>query len=210
MYQTGISSSAVGGRGGHAPHTGPAPGSKQRSSFIRKLDRTSEGHILPDWLPIYREAGNEWYLARTGTRADLFGRCAKGRGKVPGPVSARLSRPRPCRMRRAFHTWGLAGKKKGAPWRHLKHFINLLRFKAAVAERRQGFSAAAPAQNNCAPVSRHPDCHSPPNTFPAAGSFGSPADPPDGASTARWHCGPKYSAAAGFLLDRYRKKQALR
>lgn len=33
-----------------------------------------ECHILPDWLLIYRVAGNELYLARTGTHADLFGK----------------------------------------------------------------------------------------------------------------------------------------
>lgn len=31
-----------------------------------------ECHILPDWLLIYRVAGNDLYLARTGTHADLF------------------------------------------------------------------------------------------------------------------------------------------
>ena len=33
-----------------------------------------ECHILPDWLLIYRVAGNDLYLARTGTHADLFGK----------------------------------------------------------------------------------------------------------------------------------------
>lgn len=33
-----------------------------------------ECHILPDWLLIYRVAGNELYLVRTGTHADLFGK----------------------------------------------------------------------------------------------------------------------------------------
>ena len=31
-----------------------------------------ECHIQPDWLLIYRVDGNELYLARTGTHADLF------------------------------------------------------------------------------------------------------------------------------------------
>ena len=31
-----------------------------------------ECHILPDWLLIYRVAGEELYLVRTGTHADLF------------------------------------------------------------------------------------------------------------------------------------------
>lgn len=29
-------------------------------------------HLEPDWLLIYRVAGNELQLARTGTHADLF------------------------------------------------------------------------------------------------------------------------------------------
>ena len=32
-----------------------------------------ECHILPDWLLIYRVSGNELYLVRTGTHAELFG-----------------------------------------------------------------------------------------------------------------------------------------
>ena len=32
-----------------------------------------ECHIQPDWLLIYRVDGNELYLARTGTHADLLG-----------------------------------------------------------------------------------------------------------------------------------------
>ena len=32
-----------------------------------------ECHILPEWLLIYRIAGDELYLVRTGTHADLFG-----------------------------------------------------------------------------------------------------------------------------------------
>jgi len=31
-----------------------------------------DAHIEPDWLLIYRVAGNELQLARTGTHADLF------------------------------------------------------------------------------------------------------------------------------------------
>ncbi len=33
-----------------------------------------ECHIQPDWLLIYRVDGNELYLDRTGTHADLFGK----------------------------------------------------------------------------------------------------------------------------------------
>lgn len=32
-----------------------------------------ECHILPDWLLIYQVDGEELYLVRTGTHADLFG-----------------------------------------------------------------------------------------------------------------------------------------
>jgi len=32
-----------------------------------------ECHISSDWLLIYRVDGNELYLDRTGTHADLFG-----------------------------------------------------------------------------------------------------------------------------------------
>lgn len=32
-----------------------------------------ECHIEPDWLLIYRQKGNELFLYRTGTHADLFG-----------------------------------------------------------------------------------------------------------------------------------------
>lgn len=31
-----------------------------------------ECHILPDWLLIYKQVGNELELARTGTHSDLF------------------------------------------------------------------------------------------------------------------------------------------
>lgn len=33
-----------------------------------------ECHIESDWLLIYRVDGNDLYLARTGTHADLFGK----------------------------------------------------------------------------------------------------------------------------------------
>jgi mRNA interferase YafQ len=31
-----------------------------------------DSHIEPDWLLLYRVSGNELYLVRTGTHADLF------------------------------------------------------------------------------------------------------------------------------------------
>lgn len=33
-----------------------------------------ECHVAPDWLLIYKQAGNELLLYRTGTHADLFGK----------------------------------------------------------------------------------------------------------------------------------------
>ena len=33
-----------------------------------------ECHISPDWLLIYRQAGNELLLYRTGTHSDVFGK----------------------------------------------------------------------------------------------------------------------------------------
>ena len=33
-----------------------------------------DAHIEPDWLLIYRVAGEDLYLARTGTHADVFER----------------------------------------------------------------------------------------------------------------------------------------
>jgi mRNA interferase YafQ len=31
-----------------------------------------DAHVEPDWLPIYRIAGDELHLVRTGSHADLF------------------------------------------------------------------------------------------------------------------------------------------
>lgn len=36
--------------------------------------RYRECHVAPDWLLIYKQAGNELLLYRTGTHADLFGK----------------------------------------------------------------------------------------------------------------------------------------
>ena len=66
-------------------------------------------------------------------------------------------------------------------------------------------AAAAGVQNNCVPAFWRPACHSRSNTFPAAGSFGSPFCPPDRANTTRWHCGAVYSAAAVSQRGRYRR-----
>ena len=38
----------------------------------RNYKHMRECHIQPDWLLIYRVAGEELYLVRTGTHADLF------------------------------------------------------------------------------------------------------------------------------------------
>lgn len=53
----------------------PAPlPPKNRNHFLSgKLAGNQEYHILPDWLLIYQINGNELYLVRTGTHADLFG-----------------------------------------------------------------------------------------------------------------------------------------
>lgn len=37
------------------------------------LNKFRECHVEPDWLLIYRQEGNELFLYRTGTHADLFG-----------------------------------------------------------------------------------------------------------------------------------------
>lgn len=48
---------------------------------VKNLDHNLSGdyagyrecHVTPDWLLIYRQDGNELFLYRTGTHADLFG-----------------------------------------------------------------------------------------------------------------------------------------
>lgn len=52
------------------------PDSLPEKNKDHKLSGTYVGHrechILPDWLLVYKMEGNELYLARTGTHADLF------------------------------------------------------------------------------------------------------------------------------------------
>ncbi len=47
---------------------------KNKDHFLSgNLAGKKECHILSDWLLIYQINGNELYLVRTGTHADLFG-----------------------------------------------------------------------------------------------------------------------------------------
>ncbi len=52
----------------------PAPLPAKNRDHLLTGDYTGcrECHIQPDWLLIYRVAGEELYLVRTGTHADLF------------------------------------------------------------------------------------------------------------------------------------------
>ncbi|MFA7242875.1 MAG: type II toxin-antitoxin system mRNA interferase toxin, RelE/StbE family [Sulfuricellaceae bacterium] len=36
------------------------------------MDGLSDSHIEPDWLLIYRTSGDDLYLVRTGSHADIF------------------------------------------------------------------------------------------------------------------------------------------
>lgn len=51
----------------------PLPIKNRDHSLSGEYTGCRECHILPDWLLIYRVYGNELYLVRTGTHADLFG-----------------------------------------------------------------------------------------------------------------------------------------
>lgn len=51
----------------------PLPLKNEDHSLSGNLAGMRECHILPDWLLIYQVNGNELYLVRTGTHADLFG-----------------------------------------------------------------------------------------------------------------------------------------
>jgi len=51
----------------------PLPEKNKDHALSGNWSGFQECHILPDWLLIYRIAGDELYLARTGTHADLFG-----------------------------------------------------------------------------------------------------------------------------------------
>lgn len=50
----------------------PLPPKNRAHSLTGNWAGYQECHISPDWLLIYRVAGNELRLARTGTHADLF------------------------------------------------------------------------------------------------------------------------------------------
>ncbi len=51
----------------------PLPPKNRNHQLSGNYAGKSECHILPDWLLIYQIRGNELYLVRTGTHADLFG-----------------------------------------------------------------------------------------------------------------------------------------
>lgn len=51
----------------------PLPANKKDHPLNGRWVHYRECHIQPDWLLIYRIDGNDLYLARTGTHADLFG-----------------------------------------------------------------------------------------------------------------------------------------
>ena len=50
----------------------PLPEKNKDHALSGNWSGFQECHILPDWLLIYRVAGDELYLARTGTHADIF------------------------------------------------------------------------------------------------------------------------------------------
>lgn len=51
----------------------PLPSKNKDHPLSGNFIGNRECHISPDWLLIYRIIGNELYLVRTGTHADLFG-----------------------------------------------------------------------------------------------------------------------------------------
>ena len=51
----------------------PLPPKNKDHSLSGNYTGKRECHILPDWLLIYQTNGNELYLIRPGTHADLFG-----------------------------------------------------------------------------------------------------------------------------------------
>lgn len=51
----------------------PLPPKYKDHSLSGNFTGKRECHILPDWVLIYQINGNELYLVRTGTHADLFG-----------------------------------------------------------------------------------------------------------------------------------------
>lgn len=50
----------------------PLPPRYQDHPLAGDWQRYRDCHIEPDWLLIYKMAGDELYLARTGTHSDLF------------------------------------------------------------------------------------------------------------------------------------------
>jgi mRNA interferase YafQ len=50
----------------------PVPSSYKDHPLSGDWKRYRDSHIEPDWLLLYRVDGNDLYLVRTGTHADLF------------------------------------------------------------------------------------------------------------------------------------------
>ena len=51
----------------------PLPPKNRDHKLSGEYSDCRECHLLPDWLLIYRVDGDELYLVRTGSHADLFG-----------------------------------------------------------------------------------------------------------------------------------------
>ena len=54
--------------------TGTLPAKYRPHKLVGKYAGAWECHIEPDWLLIYKQAGAELQLYRTGTHSDLFGK----------------------------------------------------------------------------------------------------------------------------------------
>ncbi|MCD8120819.1 MAG: type II toxin-antitoxin system YafQ family toxin [Clostridiales bacterium] len=52
----------------------PLPSQNRDHQLSGNYKGCQECHISPDWLLVYRVEGNDLYLVRTGTHADLFGK----------------------------------------------------------------------------------------------------------------------------------------
>lgn len=51
----------------------PLPASNRDHGLKGRWQNYRDCHIVPDWVLIYRDNGNEIELVRTGTHSDLFG-----------------------------------------------------------------------------------------------------------------------------------------
>lgn len=50
----------------------PLPPRYKDHPLSREWEHHRDCHIEPDWLPLYKIDGDDLYLVRTGTHADLF------------------------------------------------------------------------------------------------------------------------------------------